>query len=294
MQSVWSAQQIQGARDYQEDVFAVIEQGKVFFTTEIVEIEKDLFPQHQTLYLLTDGMGGMGHGDIAAREVSNEFIEAYLQEKLQGKNVAVSLSNALIFANEHLKIMVEEEPQYKNMGCTLLAVLWDSHLKVISWLSVGDSPFWLYRKGGLRQLNEKHTWGELIKRKENRGEEIDSEKYKDYLDALNSAVDGNEIEHIDLKTDFQLNNGDIFLLASDGMETLPLDYIESEMGIVSHQIQLASNWSEAYETLSQVRSSLMKKIKSNNYSYQDNATLIISCVFNNKLEILTTENTNII
>ena len=138
MQAIWSASQIQGARDYQEDFLAIVENNTIFSIANKQEIAPDLLPAHQSLYLLADGMGGMGHGDIAASAVVDVFRNSFLAQQQLGMAVADNLRESLFIANQEISNQVEQNPGLKNMGCTLIALLWDSHAATIQWLSVGD------------------------------------------------------------------------------------------------------------------------------------------------------------
>lgn len=56
-----SADQIQGGRDYQEDFFAVVEGDVVHYRGERYQLDSGISSE-QVLFVLADGMGGMGHG----------------------------------------------------------------------------------------------------------------------------------------------------------------------------------------------------------------------------------------
>jgi hypothetical protein len=78
MQALWSVSQIQGKRDYQEDVFAAVESDCIFYAGEQYPLENGVLPAQYTLLVIADGMGGMGHGDIAASIIVESFIECFL------------------------------------------------------------------------------------------------------------------------------------------------------------------------------------------------------------------------
>ncbi len=278
MQSVCSAGQMQGGRDYQEDRFAIVENGRVILADEIVAIDEQAMPSDQQLYLLIDGMGGMGHGDLAATETLNEFIEAFLQQSLEGETASKALSESLVVANEHLAELTTKNPSYQGMGCTLVAVVWDANQKIIRWLSVGDSPLWLYRDNKLEQLNERHTWGEFIRKKQLAGETLEQEKYAEHFDALNSAVDGYPIEHIDLREKFDIQKGDFLILASDGIETLSINQIEILCSQFVTEVKKRQERDQITQSVDSFIRGALNQVQTLADDHQDNASLI-ACYF---------------
>lgn len=223
MHSIWTAQQIKGGRDYQEDRFAIVENDAVFYEGKQHKVDLGILPPHQSLYLLVDGMGGMENGAVAADTVIETFIETYLNIASSSQTIAEKLKVSLSTANSALTTMIAGNKEYEGMGCTIIGVLFDSRANTIQWLSVGDSPLFLVNDREIVRINEKHTWGELAKEKRARGESIDEEHYKEVEHFLSSAVDGGEIEFIEVHDEpFTINNGDILLLASDGIETLSM------------------------------------------------------------------------
>ena len=113
MQAIWSASQIQGARDYQEDFLAIVENNTIFSIANKQEIAPDLLPAHQSLYLLADGMGGMGHGDIAASAVVDVFCNSFLAQQQLGMTVADNLRESLLTANQEISNQVKQNPELK-------------------------------------------------------------------------------------------------------------------------------------------------------------------------------------
>ncbi|NOQ35589.1 MAG: SpoIIE family protein phosphatase [Methylococcaceae bacterium] len=278
MQSFWTAQQIQGNRPYQEDFFAVVENNAVFYQGQKYALEDGIFPTQQTLYLLTDGMGGMGHGDIAAAQVTESFIEHYLLQLNLDSSIPEKLNAALHISNDLLAEAVRKQPEYKGMGCTLIAVIWDRYEKTIHWLSIGDSPLWLYRQGQLTRLNVKHTWGEFAKNRKAQNFNMNDASFASIADALISAVDGQQLVHIDLPTEaYPIQSGDLLLLASDGVETLSCTQIEQQLSSFNNY---QGDNAEVFEALNEQRLALIKAIESQNDPHQDNASLILGAFIN--------------
>ena len=103
--------------------------------------------------VLSDGMGGHAAGDVASKIIVTEvFSELKLQsgnpEQFR-KDIRSILVDAATAANQCLNGHVRTNPQATGMGATLVApILMGNQL---SWISVGDSPLYLFRDGELRR-----------------------------------------------------------------------------------------------------------------------------------------------
>lgn len=283
LHSIWTAQRILGKREYQEDCYAVLENKEIIYNGDRYPIDSKVeFPAHQSLYILVDGMGGMKNGALAAGTVLESFIENYLNNLIIGKSVPENLLSSLQRANDEIQNLVTANNEYDGMGCTLVAVLFDCMKKTIQWISVGDSPFWLMRDRKITQLNEKHTWGEFAKAQKAMGKEFDEQYFTKIANALCSAVDGNEIEHIDQpQNPYPVQAGDMFLLASDGMETLSIAELER---IITSEIDMVDgvhSVSNAFALLNSCRENLFAAIDKAARKKQDNTTLIFSAFLGN-------------
>ena len=92
--------------------------------------------------VLADGMGGHTAGALASRMVCESFVAAFAG--LNGSRPE-RLLNALRSANDAIAAKVEANPVLSGMGSTLVAaVLSDDG---VEWVSVGDSPLLLFRRG---------------------------------------------------------------------------------------------------------------------------------------------------
>jgi len=280
MQSIWTAQQIQGNRTYQEDFFAVVENAAAFYKGNRYELAEDGLPDYQSLYLLTDGMGGETHGDLAAECVIETFIEAYTDSVTENASVREKLSMALSRANDELailnsKLCMEQDKDKIIMGCTLLAVLWDSQQQSIQWLSVGDSPLWLYHNKQLRQINERHVYAEEAKKNKQAGIPFDETLYRMHANALSSVVMGGEIQSVDLpESPLPLYPGDLLMLASDGMETLSFADIGQVLSLYD-DVSEVDTIEQAFDTLNTIRKHLFSTLDHLSDAQQDNSTLLL-------------------
>ncbi|WP_343116749.1 PP2C family protein-serine/threonine phosphatase [Ostreiculturibacter nitratireducens] len=197
-----------GQRDYQEDaVIADFSVGADF-----------------GFAVLGDGMGGHAAGDVASKIVVTEvFAELKFQsgapEVFEGA-VADMLLSAAETANAAIAAQVAEDSSLHGMGSTLVApVIFKDRLY---WISIGDSPLYLYRDGTLRQINEDHSMGPQIDLMVKTGQ-LAPELARDHPDRnlLRSVVMGARISMIDCKpVPTKLLPGDTVIAASDGIQYL--------------------------------------------------------------------------
>lgn len=269
LHAAWCAQQIRGARPYQEDVFAIVQGDRVYIGEERFALAGGGLPQEHILLLLADGMGGMGHGDIAARAVVDAYIEQYLQVCARGLGIGECLLDALQAANLHLRDCVEREPARRGMGCTLIALLFDGERWRSNSLSVGDSPMWLFRHGRLQRMNIPHNWRERLHEHPYLIPPFDPQLNPELLDALTSAIDGGEVKEVELVEGYSLGEDELILIASDGVETLSeaqlekaiADFMTTERAPLQHLPKLCSD--------------LLGRIAQLGKSDQDNASLLL-------------------
>lgn len=214
-----------GQRDHQEDALAID------------------FPigAEWGFVVLSDGMGGHAAGDIASKIVVTEvFSELKFQTgdtQTLKDGLPKILNEAVLGANECLKVHAADNPDTKGMGATLVApIIIGRHLH---WISVGDSPLYLYRDETLEQLNEDHSMAPQIDFMAETGL-IDAEVARNHPDrnCLTSVLIGGEIEQIDCPNmPFALAHDDILVVASDGLQFLEDEAIRD---IISENSKSAS------------------------------------------------------
>ena len=219
---------MQQLREFRFDVASAISRGQRPYQEDALVAD---FPLGADLgfVVLADGMGGHAAGDVASKIVVTEvFSELKLQSGDPDEfaaNLPEILRNAAMAANDCVKVHVEEHNETAGMGATLVApVLVGRHL---FWISIGDSPLFLFRNGELRQLNEDHSMAPQIDFMIRSG--MMSEAVgRDHPDrnCLTSVLGGENIPRIDCPNEpFELNDGDILVVASDGLQFLEEDEI---------------------------------------------------------------------
>lgn len=197
----------QGARSYQEDAASVW------------EAPADSRPGGTTrlLAILADGMGGHAGGAIASDAICKSFKAQYVEQDGSERS---RLKAALNAANGAIGALVGERPQLRGMGSTLIGVAFDG--EQASWVSVGDSPLYLYRRGEMARLNEDHSMGPMLDKLVESGRlSADEARTDPRRHLLRSAVVGEDLDLVDLaQTPWPLQPGDVVVLASDGIHSI--------------------------------------------------------------------------
>lgn len=240
--------QDQGKREYQQDAMSI----KPFSSIGGV------------LAILADGMGGYEGGEIASQLVSDNLREF----TIEGDDIGDSLKKYLLKGNDAIAEYKKEHPNVKSMGTTGVAFFMTD--KKCQWVSVGDSPLYVIRdRNSIKRINENHSVAGLLDLQVKKGEISQEEALSSgQRHMLTSAVSGENIPQIDVSTSWPVKENDIFILASDGIETISEDRIkEIVVGLTASGVT-QENIQKACEAL--VQDVLHQETKN-----QDNVTVII-------------------
>jgi len=210
--------------------------------------------------VLADGMGGHTAGALAAQTICTTFVDAFVEHD---GLAAERLQAALFASNDKLSEKVREDSDLEGMGATTVGLAlgrWGAH-----WISVGDSPLYLYRAGELVVLNEDHSMAPVLDKMAERGEISRADAKSDARrHFLRSAVSGTEIELIDRSVmPLALENGDYIIAASDGIQTLDEEQIARTITASEHAGPDG------------VAKALIAAVEAAKHPYQDNATLLV-------------------
>ena len=217
--------------------------------------------------VLADGMGGHAAGDIASKIVVTEVFSELKRRSGDAEdfeaNMPAILTEAVTAANACVRRHTDEHPSAQGMGATLVApVLMDNRLY---WISVGDSPLFLYRDGKLTQLNEDHSLAGQINLLVERGlMELETAENHPDRHCLTSVLIGDQIPRIDCPTDpVELREGDIVLVASDGLQFLDNEEIQ---GLLEEKAHLSS---------AEIAQCLIRALDALNDPHQDNTSICV-------------------
>jgi len=241
-----ASDQIDGARDYQEDAYMVSQLGE----TENGE--------SCALVVMADGMGGHAAGNVASNMVIATFNKTF-QSNFPTEKIAESLTESLTRSNDQISTSVKETPALRGMGCTMVsAYLQDNKLY---WVSVGDSHLYVIREREIFKHNADHSYGAYLDMMKEQGVEIEEQSGMS-RNMLMSAMTGEEISSIDVsEKPVTVKPGDRVIIASDGLDTL------GNGAIIQY-----SSWSA---TAKECVYALLKAVEDANKINQDNTTLIV-------------------
>lgn len=195
--------------------------------------------------VIADGMGGHAAGDVAsqiATEASFLLLRSLRRSQNPDPKIGPLLRSVVQQANELIGRHSAERPDTQGMGTTFVATVIQND--ALHWISVGDSPLYLFREGALRQINQDHSLAPQIDLLVASGlmSAEDGRLHPD-RNVLTSVLVGQDIAKVDVpNSPLTLKPGDILLIASDGIQTLDHAQIEALVTKMKHRssIELAT------------------------------------------------------
>lgn len=266
-----------GARNYQEDT-ARLWQGSGSTSADPVASEPAIEPSGKSakhapnaksgvtsdtgldlVAVLADGMGGHAGGALASKTVCDTFIDSFRDTEGSERE---RLVHSLERANAAVKSASEQDPMLDGMGSTLVGAVFSGD--GVAWVSVGDSPLMLFRRGEIALLNEDHSLAPELDRLAAVGSISEQQAKTDpRRHMLRSAITGEDIELVDVsKSPLKLEQGDYIILASDGLHTLESREIERIVTAYSNDGARA------------VCDALIRAVEAVRDPHQDNTTVI--------------------
>jgi serine/threonine protein phosphatase PrpC len=232
----FAGRQSMGMRANQQDAYGVVP-------------PEDLDGGRTLLAIVADGMGGHAAGEIASETALQAFVDGFFSDAPfdDGSRLWAGLE----LANERIREVAAKRPTLRGMGTTVIAALFRDDM--IRWISVGDSPLYLFRDGVLRRLNKLHV---------DFPEGVEEPVVAAPHVALASAIIGERLFEVDDADPLPLVGGDLLILASDGLNTL------SEM-------ELLACLKNDPSTTAALADALLRAVESHHLPRQDNTTVIV-------------------
>ena len=163
------------------------------------------------LAIVADGMGGRTGGRMAADQVVTTAENLFKDMTDRDSTFREMLLH--LAAEAHTVIRLTALASEKEPHATLCALIIKQNYAI--WAHAGDSRLYFFRGGRLIHRTEDHTYAEQL-RLEGRSEDADLAAAR-YKNILVSALGINKKPRVVIGEDASLREGDIFLLASDGM-----------------------------------------------------------------------------
>ncbi len=182
------------------------------------------------LYVLSDGMGGEAHGEVASqlavqtvlthcRQAENSRTTPIFGESSPDVSERTNrLASAIHLANRKVFDSAVSNPEQQGMGATIVAAWVDGQR--LSIAHVGDSRAYLLREGSMDQLTADHS---LVAEKVRVGILTPQEADASELQSVLTRAVGTK-STVEVDTDEQaLLVGDCVLLCSDGLTRMVTD-----------------------------------------------------------------------
>jgi len=176
------------------------------------------------LFVLSDGMGGEAHGEIASAMAVETVVKHCLDAETNPAAQVIGaiqpnwsartkhLTTAVHLANTAIFKSAEKNPDHHGMGATLTAVWIDG--PKLSIAHVGDSRAYLLRSGSLLQLTRDHS---LVAEQVRRGILTTAEAEESNMqNVLLRALGAQSVIEVDAE-EHTLFPRDVLLLCSDGL-----------------------------------------------------------------------------
>jgi protein phosphatase len=182
------------------------------------------------VFLVADGMGGHAAGEVASRLAADtilgtfsEHVETLMNETWpEHWNIARSatanlLVDAIRAGHERVTMAVNSDLNLKGMGTTVVAAVHPSSSRQLIVCHVGDSRAYRLRENDLQLLTEDHSWvHEQVAAGFLTEEAARSHPLKN---VVTQALGGSAEPKVDI-LETELRDGDLYLLCSDGLNSM--------------------------------------------------------------------------
>lgn len=169
------------------------------------------------IYIVADGMGGHNAGEVASlntvKIMGKYFNSRCVLEMKRRKEIKEKLVYAVLMTHDQIMEMGKTKAEYTGMGSTVAVSF--IHQNVLHTCHVGDSRVYVINPSGITQITSDHsTVAELVRqgkitREEARHSSIKNEVTQALGISLSSGPEYNRT--------YELNEGDVVLLCSDGL-----------------------------------------------------------------------------
>ena len=186
-----------------------------------------------TLTIVADGMGGHSSGEVAS-EMAIELISQYYYEN-RYMAMAEALRDSIERASADIYQTATSDRSLFGMGTTVVALAIDGHSGLAA--HVGDSRLYRLRRGHMELLTLDHSQVmEMVKMGVISFEEAQEHEDKNII---LRAVGTQPLIEVELSDSFLVEDGDEFLLCSDGLCDMATDQEIAEIWANAPDIHVA-------------------------------------------------------
>lgn len=162
------------------------------------------------LWAVADGMGGHASGEVASA-VANNTIEESIE-------AGASLSEAIQRAHKAVLDEATEQPQYRGMGSTIVAVQSSGTQYQVAWVGDSRAYLWTHSQLGrqLEQLTTDHSYVQMLYQAGAiTAKELNTHPERNVITQCLGSL---ELASVNVETvDREWRKGDWLLLCSDGL-----------------------------------------------------------------------------
>src|ERR1041385_8306729 len=196
------------------DVGLVRAENQDFGTYTTPDEERQAHHPGGRLLVVADGMGGHRGGATASRLAGETVKAQYLGSETE--DVAAALRDALSRANARVFTEAQSNPDLRGMGTTTSVLALRGNA---AWFGhVGDSRIYRIRGDEIEQLTEDHSLvASMVREGLLTASEAENHPRRN---VLQRSIGVTEDVEIDVRGPFELQEGDIFILCSDGLHGL--------------------------------------------------------------------------
>ncbi len=173
------------------------------------------------LFAVADGMGGHAAGEVASRIAIESLRDTLGSGGLPASDpaeAAVRLEDALREGNRRICDSVGARGEWRGMGTTIVALVACGDRAIIG--HVGDSRAYRVRGGQLERMTADHSW---VSEQVRLGLLTDDEAHRHPMRNIVTRALGNRVDLAVEIRESDLRPGDLFLLCSDGLNTMLTD-----------------------------------------------------------------------
>ena len=206
------------------------------------------------LFILCDGLGGHGSGDIASETAARAFLDEFA--KYDG-DISLFYHNAYQRAQEKISELQQADESMSMMKTTLVSLLVDGNQ--VSWSHIGDSRLYFFKNGNLVLRTADHSVPQMLYRS---GDISESEmRFHPDRNKLLRALGDSEREPQYTVSDLLRIEGEFaFILCSDGF----WEYITED--VMEYFLSNSTNSEEWLGKMTSVVEKHNINKKSDNYS----------------------------
>ena len=174
------------------------------------------------LYAVADGMGGHAAGEVASRLAIQVLHDTFRARRANGmaSTSVEALQAAVQEANLRICDSVSVHAEFRGMGTTLVALLLLDRDREAVIGHVGDSRAYLLRSGHLRRLTSDHSY---VFEQVRRGLLSEDAAHRHPMRNIVTRALGSRQDVSAELTRETLEAGDVFLLCSDGLNSMLVD-----------------------------------------------------------------------